>query len=80
MASAHGAPSAAGAGKRTLTLAAVMADAHVSARNLRPGTYVISMTAVNAHGVRSNRAVVKFWVVKRVVKRASQRRSRSRAR
>ena len=64
-ASAHATPAGPGALNHSLTLAAVIADAHISAQNLRPGTYVISIVAVNAHGGRSKRASVKFWVIKR---------------
>jgi len=62
-ASVHAAPSGPEVLTHSLTLAAVIADAHIGAHTLRPGTYVISMVAVNAHGARSQRATVKFWVV-----------------
>lgn len=58
--------------KHSLTLAAVIADARGTAQNLRPGTYLISVIAVNAQGERSQRATLKFWVLKRHQRTKSQ--------
>jgi hypothetical protein len=77
-AGAHATPSGRAAREHSLTLAAVIAHAHVSAHSLRPGTYVISMIAVNAHGARSIPVTVKFWVVKRAGRRHPHSRARAR--
>jgi hypothetical protein len=52
------------AGSHQVSLAAALAAAHFNAnKHLRPGTYVLTVIAVNAEGKRSIATTVKFWII-----------------
>jgi hypothetical protein len=53
------------AGSHQVPLAAALAAAHINAKHLRPGTYVLTVIAVNAEGKRSIAETIEFWVVNR---------------
>jgi hypothetical protein len=57
-------PGVLGVGKHSIALAAAIADSGTNAKALKPGTYILTVQAMNAEGEESATQTVKFWIVK----------------